>query len=78
MMTRLVTAGTALAAAVDTFYHLLLPEVLGDPADTSRCKVVVPCLYAPKAAKALITWLQRAKAKYTSKQSVCKIKQISQ
>jgi len=55
--TRLVTAGTAPAAAMDTFDHLLLPEVLGDSADASRCKVVVTCLYAPKAAKALITWL---------------------
>jgi hypothetical protein len=61
--TRLVTAGTAPAAAMDTFDHLLLPEVLGDSADASRCKVVVTCLYAPKAAKALITWLQKVKSK---------------
>jgi len=44
---------------MNTFDHLLLPEVLGDSADTSCCKVVVTCLYAPKAAKALITWLQK-------------------
>jgi hypothetical protein len=62
-MTRLVTAGTAPAAAMDTFDHLLLPEVLGDSADASRCKVVVTCLYAPKAAKALITRLQKGKSK---------------
>lgn len=59
IMTRLVTAGTAPAAAMDTFDHLLLPEVLGNPTDTSRCKVVVTCLYAPKAAKALIARLQK-------------------
>ena len=58
IMKRLVTAGTAPAPAMNTFDHLLLPEVLGDSADTSCCKVVVTCLYAPKAAKALITWLQ--------------------
>jgi len=57
MMTRLVTAGTTPAAAMDTFYHLLLPQMLGDSADTSRCKVVVTCLYAPEAAKALVSWL---------------------
>jgi hypothetical protein len=32
--------------------------VLGDPTDTSGCKVVVSCLYASEAAKTLITWLQ--------------------
>jgi hypothetical protein len=47
MMTRLVTAGTTPAAAVDTFYHLLLPQMLGDAADAGRCEVVITCLYAP-------------------------------
>jgi hypothetical protein len=59
IMTRLVTAGTTPAATMDAFYDLLLPEMLGDPADTSSCKVVVTCLYATKATKMLITWLQR-------------------
>lgn len=63
IMTRLVTTGTAPAAAMDTLDHLLLPEVLGDSADTSRSKVVVTCLYAPKAAKALIARLQKGKRK---------------
>jgi hypothetical protein len=58
MMTRLVTAGTTPAAAVDTFYHLFLPQMLGDAADACRCEVVVTCLYAPEATKALVTWLQ--------------------
>jgi hypothetical protein len=57
-MTRLVTAGTTPAAAMHAFYDLLLPEVLGDPANTSSCKVVVASLYARKATKALITRLQ--------------------
>jgi len=55
----LITAGTAPASAVDTFYHLFLPEVLGHSADASGCKVVVSCLDAAKAAEALITWLQK-------------------
>jgi hypothetical protein len=53
----LVTAGTSLAATVDTFYHLLLPEVLGDPAHARGGEVVISCLYASEAAKALITRL---------------------
>jgi len=54
----LIAAGTPPASAVDAFYHFLLPEMLGDPADTGGCKVVVSCLYAAEAAEALITWLQ--------------------
>jgi hypothetical protein len=53
----LVAAGTPPASAVDAFYHFLLPEMLGDPADAGGCKVVVSCLYAAEAAEALITWL---------------------
>jgi hypothetical protein len=53
----LVTAGTSLAATVDTFYHLLLPEVLGDPAHARGGEIVVSCLYASEAAKALVTRL---------------------
>lgn len=52
-----VTAGAAPTSAVDTFNHFFLPQVLGDPADTGGCKVVVSSLYAAQAAKTFITWL---------------------
>ena len=61
-----IAAGTALASAVDAFYHRLFPEVLGDPADAGGCKVVVSCLYAAEAAEALITWLQETREKIVS------------
>jgi hypothetical protein len=59
-----VTAGAAPTSAVDTFNHFFLPQVLGDPADTGGCKVVVSRLYAAQAAKTFITWLQKDSRKH--------------
>lgn len=66
----LIAAGTSLASTVDAFYHFLLPEVLGDPADASGGEVVISCLYAAEAAEALITWLQKDSRKLLARSRI--------